>query len=360
MPTSRASPFAQLPHDLLQRVAALLGDEDRTAMLDVCGSWAAAIEAAPALWPTAVLALAPSALNEFELRKDEYATRDRSLTICPAVDKVFDAIDSDHNAATSMVERAAALSPRCRRVRVQGDERVKRRLVRLALDYRLPPVWNGDSFEDAEVRSLESSLAADLSAATRLSSLELRITGAQHLLAVCNALPALRELKLDLYWCKTEHAQQAVDALRQLPQLAVSMGIQSYWGTEAAPSYLDTDGWELTDLPPLAGLPLTALRLLGNVSLPPDLLQLERLHSLELYCLFELTGWSDEPWSTLAQLSQLSIIETLMPDATKVAAAARLSEVHAPDAPSVERAAEFRSQLAALRPDVRITPETAS
>ncbi len=29
MPTSRASPFAQLPHDLLQRVAALLGDEDR-------------------------------------------------------------------------------------------------------------------------------------------------------------------------------------------------------------------------------------------------------------------------------------------------------------------------------------------
>ncbi len=94
-------------------------------MLDVCGSWAAAIEAAPALWPTAVLALAPSALNEFELRKDEYATRDRSLTICPAVDKVFDAIDSDHNAAISMVERAAALSPRCRRVRVQGDERVK-------------------------------------------------------------------------------------------------------------------------------------------------------------------------------------------------------------------------------------------
>ncbi len=126
--------------------------------------------------------------------------------------------------------------------------------------------------------------------------------------------------RLDLYWCKTEHAQQAVDALRQLPQLAVSMGIQSYWGTEAAPSYLDTDGWELTDLPPLAGLPLTALRLLGNVSLPPDLLQLERLHSLELYCLFELTGWSDEPWSTLAQLSQLSIIETLMPGAWAAAA----------------------------------------
>lgn len=77
----------------------------------------------------------------------------------------------------------------------RGGVLLQCRLVRLALDYRLPPVWNGDSFEDAEVRSLESSLAADLSAATRLSSLELRITGAQHLLAVCNALPALRELK---------------------------------------------------------------------------------------------------------------------------------------------------------------------
>jgi len=29
MPASRSAPFGQLPHDLLQRVAALLGDEDR-------------------------------------------------------------------------------------------------------------------------------------------------------------------------------------------------------------------------------------------------------------------------------------------------------------------------------------------
>lgn len=81
-----------------------------------------------------------------------------------------------------------------------GGSFVMRRLVQLALDYRQQPVWEGDcaettDFQHAEVLPLESSLAADLSGATRLSSLELRIKGAQHLLAVCNALPALRELR---------------------------------------------------------------------------------------------------------------------------------------------------------------------
>lgn len=81
-----------------------------------------------------------------------------------------------------------------------GGSFVMHRLVQLALDYRQQPVWEGGcaettDFQHAEVLPLESSLAADLSGATRLSSLELRIKGAQHLLAVCNALPALRELR---------------------------------------------------------------------------------------------------------------------------------------------------------------------
>lgn len=97
-------------------------------MLDVCGSWAAAIEAAPALWPTAVLALGPSALNELGLRQADFggiAGWGHPQSVCMAVDNVFDAIDSDRNAAVGMMDRAAALSPRCRRVRVQGDERVQ-------------------------------------------------------------------------------------------------------------------------------------------------------------------------------------------------------------------------------------------
>ncbi|KAI7843825.1 hypothetical protein COHA_002723 [Chlorella ohadii] len=234
-----------------------------------------------------------------------------------------------------------------------------RRLVQLALDYRQQPVWEGDcaettDFQHAEVLPLESSLAADLSGATRLSSLELHIKGAQHLLAVCNALPALRELRLDLYWCKTAHAQQAVDALVQLPALAVSLGIHSYRGTEATAEpldYPDATEWGCTELPPLAGLHVTALCLLGSVSLPPDMLQLEHLCFLEVNSLIDDAAWGDDAWSSLAQLSQLKARDTVLPDATKLAAAPRLSEVHLPDAPP-----PFRAQLAALRPDMHITP----
>ena len=70
-----------------------------------------------------------------------------------------------------------------------------RRLVHLELDCRHQPGWNGEYFEHAEMDSLPSSIAADLSPATRLSSLELRIRGAYRLLKLCRALPALRNLR---------------------------------------------------------------------------------------------------------------------------------------------------------------------
>lgn len=179
-----------------------------------------------------------------------------------------------------------------------------------------------------------------------------------------------------------------MEALRQLPQLTVSLGIHSYYGTEATavPSeYPEADFFDLTELPPMAGLRLTQLRLLGEVSLPPDLNQLERLCSLQLYSLVNSAEWFAQQWVPLANLSRLEIIDTALPgslrstcwtamshahkaalpwpclngllcpvcvaDAAMLAAAPRLAEVHAPGSP-----AEWRTQLAALRPDVRITP----
>ena len=122
--------------------------------------------------------------------------------------------------------------------------------------------------------------------------------------------------RLDLYWCKTAHAQQAVDALVQLPALAVSLGIHSYRGTEATAEpldYPDATEWGCTELPPLAGLHVTALCLLGSVSLPPDMLQLEHLCFLEVNSLIDDAAWGDDAWSSLAQLSQLKARDTVLP-----------------------------------------------
>lgn len=92
-------------------------------MLDVCSGWAAAIEAAPELWPTATLALPPTELNELE-QGDRNVRAARSVMEGFAYARMC-ASDQDEEAAWSMMERAAMLSPRCRRVRIEGDERVK-------------------------------------------------------------------------------------------------------------------------------------------------------------------------------------------------------------------------------------------
>lgn len=76
-----------------------------------------------------------------------------------------------------------------------GGPFVLGRLVQLTLDYRWPPEWNGEYFGSAEVGSLESSITADLSHATHLVQLGLRIRGAQNLQSLCGSLPALRELR---------------------------------------------------------------------------------------------------------------------------------------------------------------------
>lgn len=123
---------------------------------------------------------------------------------------------------------------------------------------------------------------------------------------------------LDLYWCKSAHAEQAVQALRQLPQLTVSLGIHAYWGTEATAvpgAHYYAESYDPVAVPAMAGLHLTALRLLGRVTPPPDLLKLEQLSSLELRCLKNWVDWDEEPWTSLVSLSRLGILRTTPPGA---------------------------------------------
>lgn len=95
-------------------------------MLDVCSSWAAAIQAALWLWPTATLALPPTELNELELRQGNFpASWAMHASISTANDDVFDAAAADQAAAMDLLKKAAQISPCCLRVLVQGDERTK-------------------------------------------------------------------------------------------------------------------------------------------------------------------------------------------------------------------------------------------
>lgn len=106
-----------------------------------------------------------------------------------------------------------------------------------------------------------------------------------------------------------------VQALQQLPLLALSLGIHAYEGTEATRMHYQRlqhyDG-NTVELPHLAELHLTALRLIGCVVPPPDLLALPHLRSLTLHTV-KGAFWIGEPWSSLAHLSQLEIIATRLP-----------------------------------------------
>lgn len=110
--------------------------------------------------------------------------------------------------------------------RSRGGAFLLRRLTHLQLDYRQPPEWNWDGgyFLAAAVQPLEGTLVADLSSATCLSSLELRIGSTRHLLALCKALPALRELRCGGHWCSqdtwTLHMREQVRS-PALPAIAV-------------------------------------------------------------------------------------------------------------------------------------------
>ncbi|KAL4457958.1 hypothetical protein ABPG75_012823 [Micractinium tetrahymenae] len=174
---ARQGRWADLPHDLLQRAAGLLGNEDRLAMLDVCNGWAAAVQAAPALWPTAVLATAPSEGCDGQEGNSGYSY-ERELRFCSnsgvpfALSEAEMTMPQSMNSASQMaVLRAAAqVSPRARRIRLEGDARTEP-AVTLAMLSTLP----------AGLRELELRLPCAgplLPALSRFRQLqEVRITG---------------------------------------------------------------------------------------------------------------------------------------------------------------------------------------
>ena len=200
--------------------------------------------------------------------------------------------------------------------------------------------------------------------------------------------------------------------LQHLPHLSsIALGISSCPGSEIHDNYPVVDWWEqYVTLPPLGGVPaLTHLRLAGMVNLPPDFHQLSSLQQLVMNeCLPEDDRrfiWdSNVPLTGLTSLTQVEIIPpysteelpgamhgascnaaavaiaailnqdylvhlvyTALPvtDPGLLASVPHLAVVHAPHprgarqaqrAEQAQLAAAWRAQLAALRPDVRITP----
>ena len=85
---------------------------------------------------------------------------------------------------------------------------------------------------------------------------------------------------MDLYWYEQEDGEALVAALRQLPHLRLSLGVHACFGTEANINYPDVQGYgDRGALPPLAGLNIIALNLIGRVRPPPDLHALPHLQS---------------------------------------------------------------------------------
>lgn len=78
-----------------------------------------------------------------------------------------------------------------------GAARVLGTLGHLHLDYRERPVWDelNEGFQWAKVRQLQHIVASTLAAATRLHSLQLRVSWSDEVAALCSALPAIKNLR---------------------------------------------------------------------------------------------------------------------------------------------------------------------
>ena len=206
---------------------------------------------------------------------------------------------------------------------------------------------------------------------------------------------AIAPRRLHLYKCGTTHAQAAIGMLAQLTQLgSLSLGVHSCDGSELDDDYPDLDGWDqFAQLPPLGSLTaITELWLAGLAALPPDFRQLSSMRRLTTAAVygedFSPLNWGAESLAGLVSLTRMEVQvhrwplpappgETLgikLPveclcitllrrtggsiataptpaDPAVLASAPRLAELHAPGS-----SADWRARLAALRPDVAITP----
>lgn len=87
----------------------------RLAVLHVCSSWAAAVQAVPALWPVVVLNTPPSKLMAQRIGAGEWDIGD-AITAC----------DEDRGCTLALLENAARLSTLAWRVRLEGGEQQAR------------------------------------------------------------------------------------------------------------------------------------------------------------------------------------------------------------------------------------------
>lgn len=103
-------------------------------MLDVCTSWAAAVQAVPALWPTAVLPAAPAEGCAGQEMNFGYRL-ERELRFCSnsgipfALNEAEMVMPQSMNSASQLaaLRAAARVGTRVRRVRLEGDARTQAR-----------------------------------------------------------------------------------------------------------------------------------------------------------------------------------------------------------------------------------------
>lgn len=187
--------------------------------------------------------------------------------------------------------------------------------------------------------------------ATALSSLELHACWSDDLPALVRALPALRQLRLEIMECTTAVAEEAAALLAELPA-----GTSVVLAVHTPHPWMDAWEHDETRLPPLAAMAATLvrMRLVGTVCLPPDWHLLTGLQSLlVLHDKDAEQKWGTEPLTALTALKELSFCSPMRPpDPALLATAPALAEVCVfGDAP----ARDWHMQLAALRPTLSIS-----
>ncbi|PRW56217.1 Leucine-rich repeat containing [Chlorella sorokiniana] len=369
-PTSQRSPgWADLQPELMLQVAALLGNEDRLSLMHTCSHWYATVAAGPLdLLPAAVLVCPPLELTQLE---EEQMPVGYNVSVGDYVTHTYYA---DAARMRGLISRAARLPPRMLHVRIEGEAQptavaamllalpstvrsldlgvspcdgpllpalalfsglqcltitgrcidvqwdigppaVLAPLRELWLDHRRPPRPNNDgTLERSEVEQLSRAVQQALAAATALHTLELRVTWSDEAAAQCRALPALRCLRLHLYYCTDEDAAAAVVMLQQLTQLTgLTLGIFCDAGSELDYDYPGgSDDWEhCVQLEPLAGLTaLTELCLVEVVEPPPDFSQLPNLRRLSVTAGgYEPFDWGSQTLAGLAALTRVEIAQ---------------------------------------------------
>ncbi|PRW45711.1 small GTP-binding [Chlorella sorokiniana] len=336
-----------LPLELLQHCFSFLGEEDRQAVLDVCRSWHATLVAAPELTPTACLRCvygdeadaafyeeaagltslpcwqcSHAVCGQLRAGMDDLAQLSpRTLSVClegydwcltadpngptllPAALQLLSSGTTALELSSYCTDAALAALPlftRLQRLDLSGNaisidwaQPASQAALPLLRSLRLqycspePPASLGGAFPVHE--RVPSSVASALMAASWLECLDIQVPRwSSSIVELCEALPALQDLSLDLQPSSSDDpeapasaaleadlpmAVAALHCLTRLTALRLAVGTAELDWSDAANG---------VQLPSLAGLTaLTELRLRWLAQPPPDWLQLSNLCSLE-------------------------------------------------------------------------------